>query len=70
MSGPKGKKSSDSRARSSETDVERAQTHQPLSLWQHLLQDVDPKQTTGPLAMYCFMTGYMYVTDYLPLRYP
>jgi hypothetical protein len=25
----------------------------------HLKGRVDPKQCTGPLAMYCFMTGFM-----------
>ncbi|GLB42938.1 putative protein of unknown function (DUF1275) [Lyophyllum shimeji] len=31
----------------------------PSSFWAHLNSDVDPAQTTGPLAAYCFMTGYM-----------
>jgi hypothetical protein len=31
------------------------------SLWSYLMADVDPAQCTGPLAAFCFMTGYMYV---------
>lgn len=40
-------------------DVEQARNKQHVSLRQFLLQDVDPKEATGPLALYCFMTGYM-----------
>ncbi|KAF8908601.1 hypothetical protein CPB84DRAFT_1767049 [Gymnopilus junonius] len=29
------------------------------SLWNYLLADVDPAKSTAPLAMYCFMTGYI-----------
>lgn len=47
------------RSKDSDKDVERAGQPQAISLWQYLMQDVDPKQTTGPLAAYCFMTGYM-----------
>jgi len=41
------------------SDVEQSQSKQQVSLRQFLLQDVDPKEATGPLAFYCFMTGYM-----------
>jgi hypothetical protein len=27
----------------------------------YLMEEVDPEQSTIPLAAYCFMTGYMYV---------
>ncbi|KAJ6616494.1 hypothetical protein B0H10DRAFT_1397323 [Mycena sp. CBHHK59/15] len=29
------------------------------TFWQHLNTDVDPAQSTGPLAAYCFMTGFI-----------
>ncbi|KAJ8519010.1 hypothetical protein ONZ45_g4006 [Pleurotus djamor] len=29
------------------------------SLWDHLDANVDPAQSTGPLAAFCFMTGFM-----------
>ncbi|KXN83292.1 hypothetical protein AN958_01625 [Leucoagaricus sp. SymC.cos] len=45
-------------------DVERAQSNQNMSLWKYLMQDVDPKQTVGPLAAYCFMTGYIDVISF------
>ncbi|KAF5349167.1 hypothetical protein D9756_009465 [Leucocoprinus leucothites] len=45
------------------SDLERGQNNN-LSLWQYLLKDVDPKQTTGPLAAYCFMTGYIDVISF------
>lgn len=32
-----------------------------FSLWSHLNEEVDPKETTAPLAAYAFMTGYMCV---------
>jgi hypothetical protein len=32
------------------------------SLWTYLMADVDPAQSTGPLAAFCFMTGYMCVS--------
>jgi len=51
----------------SEKDMERAgekNPHSRVSLWQYLLQDVDPKQTTSPLAAYCFMTGYIDVISF------
>jgi hypothetical protein len=35
------------------------------SLWTYLMADVDPAQSTGPLAAFCFMTGYMCVS-FLP----
>lgn len=41
------------------SDMERGRSKQHVSLRQFLLQDVDPKEATGPLASYCFMTGYM-----------
>ncbi|TFK33974.1 hypothetical protein BDQ12DRAFT_700588 [Crucibulum laeve] len=35
-----------------------------MSLWDYLQQDVDPAQTTAPLAAYCFMTGYVDVVSF------
>jgi len=29
------------------------------TFWQHLNTDVDPAQSTGPLAAFCFMTGFI-----------
>ena len=43
-------------------DVEHSGQRNTVSLWQHLNADVNSKETTFPLAMYCFMTGYTYVT--------
>ena len=41
-------------------DVEHAGfKHRTTSFWSYLMADVDPAQTTGPLAAYCFMTGYV-----------
>jgi hypothetical protein len=31
------------------------------SLWKYLTTDVDPLRSTTPLAMYCFMTGFVLV---------
>lgn len=45
-------------------DVEQARNKQHVSLRQFLLQDVDPKEATGPLALYCFMTGYIDVISF------
>ncbi|KXN80682.1 hypothetical protein AN958_08415 [Leucoagaricus sp. SymC.cos] len=44
--------------------VEQAQSNQNMSLWKYIMQDVDPKQTVGPLAAYCFMTGYIDVISF------
>ncbi|XP_006464009.1 hypothetical protein AGABI2DRAFT_194621 [Agaricus bisporus var. bisporus H97] len=50
---------------SSNTDIERAnQPRKSISLWQYLMLDVDPKETVGPLAAYCFMTGYIDVISF------
>lgn len=43
-------------------DVEHSGQRNTVSLWQYLNTDVNSKETTFPLAMYCFMTGYTYVT--------
>jgi hypothetical protein len=43
----------------SQGDVEHVAPKQTVSLWSYLMADVDPAQTTAPLAAYCFMTGYM-----------
>jgi hypothetical protein len=43
----------------SKGDVENAASKQTVSLWSYLMTDVDPAQTTAPLAAYCFMTGYV-----------
>ena len=42
-------------------DVEHVAVNlkQTASLRSYLMADVDPAQTTAPLAAYCFMTGYM-----------
>ncbi|KAF4616808.1 hypothetical protein D9613_008405 [Agrocybe pediades] len=51
-------------------DIEQAavsgagQEKQTVTLWQYLQSDVDPGQTTGPLAAYCFMTGYIDVVSF------
>jgi hypothetical protein len=50
-----------------EMDVEKARespassiaNSQPTTFLQHLRLDVDPAQSTGPLAAYCFMTGFI-----------
>ncbi|KAF8067999.1 hypothetical protein FPV67DRAFT_1494520 [Lyophyllum atratum] len=36
----------------------------PLSFWAYLNSDVDPAQCTGPLAAFCFMTGYIDVISF------
>jgi uncharacterized membrane protein YoaK (UPF0700 family) len=35
-----------------------------VSLWTYLQQDVDPAESTAPLAAYCFMTGYIDVVSF------
>lgn len=35
------------------------------TFWQHLNTEVDPAQSTGPLAAFCFMTGFMCVQETL-----
>ncbi|EAU81393.2 hypothetical protein CC1G_05223 [Coprinopsis cinerea okayama7 len=41
---------------------------QEESTWmQYLMTDVDPKESTGPLAAFCFMTGYMLSGRYLAI---
>lgn len=40
-------------------DVEHVAAKQTASLRSYLMADVDPAQTTAPLAAYCFMTGFM-----------
>ena len=40
-------------------DVEHVAVKQTASLRSYLMADVDPAQTTAPLAAYCFMTGFM-----------
>lgn len=49
-------------------DVERAGPNTAASWWRYLNEDIDTAQTTGQLALYCFMTGYMYV--FTPTFYP
>lgn len=34
------------------------------SVWQYLNADVDPKESTGPLAAFAFMTGYIDVVSF------
>jgi len=36
-----------------------AAQYQTVSLWQYLMMEVDPSQSTAPLAACCFMTGFM-----------
>jgi hypothetical protein len=54
----------DQAARNSKAvDTELGERGTPAqSLWTHLMADVDPNQSTGPLAAFCFMTGYMCVS--------
>ena len=40
-------------------DVEHVAVKQTASLRSYLMADVDPAETTAPLAAYCFMTGFM-----------
>lgn len=41
-------------------DAERGKSGPPtVSLWNYLMTDVDPAQSTAPLAAFCFMTGYI-----------
>ncbi|PPR02260.1 hypothetical protein CVT24_011609 [Panaeolus cyanescens] len=42
-------------------DIERVQPKQNTSLLHYLNSDVNPAETTWPMAAYCFMTGYMQV---------
>ncbi|KAJ7609704.1 hypothetical protein FB45DRAFT_943775 [Roridomyces roridus] len=44
----------------SNVDAERAMAkpHRP-TFWEHLNSEVDPARATGPLAAYCFMTGFI-----------
>ncbi|KAG6910734.1 hypothetical protein DXG01_008266 [Tephrocybe rancida] len=44
-------------------DVERGSASQ-LSFWSYLNSEVDPAQSTGPLAAFCFMTGYIDVISF------
>ncbi|KDR72671.1 hypothetical protein GALMADRAFT_270629 [Galerina marginata CBS 339.88] len=45
-------------------DLERAGSKDTVTLWTYLMTEVDPAQTTAPLAMYCFMTGYVDVVSF------
>ncbi|KAK0480629.1 hypothetical protein IW261DRAFT_1335034 [Armillaria novae-zelandiae] len=36
----------------------------PSTFWTHLNEEVDPSQSTGPLAAFCFMTGYIDVISF------
>ncbi|KAJ7201559.1 hypothetical protein GGX14DRAFT_370909 [Mycena pura] len=40
-------------------DAELAMTTSRPTFWQHLNAEVDPAQCTGPLAAFCFMTGFI-----------
>lgn len=48
----------------SEASSDGALWTSPTSIFSkaHLMGDVDPERSTLPLAAYCFMTGYMYVS--------
>ena len=37
------------------------------AVYDHFMADVDPAQSTTPLAAFCFMTGYMSVSPALTL---
>ena len=53
-------------------DAERSEQDEDApasSLWTYLMADVDPAQSTGPLAAFCFMTGYMCVQFFFPSSY-
>ena len=52
-----------------EGDVEHVAVKQTATLRSYLMADVDPAQTTAPLAAYCFMTGFMWV-GLIFLSYP
>ena len=54
---------SDSKTMSNKKDVECGSPSSSSSFWSYLNSDVDPAQSTGPLAAFCFMTGYMYVVS-------
>ena len=43
----------------STTVVPKGDVEHETSLRSYLMADVDPAQTTAPLAAYCFMTGFM-----------
>ncbi|KAF5336503.1 hypothetical protein D9611_006583 [Ephemerocybe angulata] len=46
-------------------DAEHGKLEQPkFSLWRYLNADVDPKETTAPLAAFAFMTGYIDVISF------
>jgi len=45
-------------------DEEGGEQGTTVSLWSYLMSDVDPVQTTAPLAAYCFMTGYIDVISF------
>jgi len=40
-------------------DVENGSHDSLPSLWTYLNSDVEPMESTGPLAAFCFMTGYL-----------
>jgi len=48
-------------ANPSKDDLERAGRRDVSSWWQFLNTDVDAKEATGPLTLFCFMTGYLCV---------
>ncbi|KNZ79449.1 hypothetical protein J132_09825 [Termitomyces sp. J132] len=45
-------------------DVECGSSSSSPSFWTYLNSDVDPAQSTGPLAAFCFMTGYIDVISF------
>jgi len=45
-------------------DVEHVAVKQTASLRSYLMEDVDPAQSTAPLAAYCFMTGFIDVISF------
>ncbi|KAF8643154.1 hypothetical protein AX16_009198 [Volvariella volvacea WC 439] len=46
------------------TDAEGGRGVQQKSFWEYLNSDIDPADATGPLAAYCFMTGYIDVISF------
>ncbi|KAJ7148633.1 hypothetical protein C8R43DRAFT_1128866 [Mycena crocata] len=41
-----------------DAELAMAKSSRP-SFWEHMNTDVDPAQSTGPLAAFCFMTGFI-----------
>ncbi|KAG6864182.1 hypothetical protein C0991_011801 [Blastosporella zonata] len=55
---------SSSTTMSNKGDVEQGSSSSSSSFWSYLNSEVDPEQSTGPLAAFCFMTGYIDVISF------